>query len=317
MNKQIATVMAVASLFGAGIAHAQQHAPTGSLTEGSPSSQNAGYRNSNRATDRINDSQNSGNSAGTSWGSSKEPIAKGVVESGPVRTPYFEYGYMNIDEDVAGTVPDGHQHHYALGYDVAWSNGLLLGMGYEFADRRLEDEPVARVPQSFDSHTISAYGSYPLFGKFYGSLSGGYTDGSFTTAAPSVPYDISTWYVSPGIFTGATFGNLAVNAGVSYLYSDSDYSTGANIAYGQLVPQLGARYLVSDSVFIGSKIQYNGIVDDDDLTPGTVDEQWWRASGEVGVILSSSAEVKVGVDYDFADRIYDNMTGRIGLSLHY
>jgi len=273
-----------------------------------PNGQNAVSRTTDGASNRI--SGTGGVSAGAGWGDKggKEPLAP---ESSVIHTPYFEYSYISIGEDdELGPLLEGHQHVYALGYELAWDSGLMVGLAYEYGDRRLEGD------NQFDSHTISGYASVPITGPIYAFIIGGFSDGA--QAGPAL-LDASgdQGFVNPGIGITKVIGsNLTVNASVSYLYYDHTSALLGDATTDQIVAELSARYNVTDAVYVRGGIQYNGIIDTD-FTPGTIDEAWWRSSVDVGTTLNNGLEIYAGWAYDFSHSQYDTHTARFGVMLDY
>ena len=277
-----------------------------------PNGQNAVIRTTDGGRDRI--SGTAGVSAGGGWGDKggKEPLAP---EPSVIHTPYFEYNYISIGEDdPAGPLLEGHQHVYALGYELSWDSGLMVGLAYEYGDRRLEGD------NDFDFHTLSGYASVPITGPVYAFIVGGFSEGTELNPV-FAPFDSSgdQAFVNPGIgFTKIIGSNLTVNASVSYLYyhSTPDSPVFGESTTDQIVAEASVRYNVTDSVYVRGGIQYNGIIDTD-FAPGVIDEAWWRSSVDVGTTLANGLEIYGGWAYDFSHNQYDTHTARFGVMLDY
>lgn len=307
--KKLIPICALALFVFAPAAYAQPSPNEGNET----SSLSPAYRAANRAVSRILDSQSSGVTAGGSWGDSKAPIDKSPIDPRVIQTPYFEYGYTNFDlgdKPTAGVLI-GIQHHYAFGYDVSFESGLLLGLGYERADRSFDDR--GGVDQDLISDTGSAYASYPVFGNIYANVVGGFTDSRFSS--PVLSYTGDGSFINPGLSASKAYGNLILNTSVSYLLTETDDTTvGGEAEWDQLIAEVGGRYNLTDRVYLGSKVQYNSIIDNNFIAGSGIDLQWWRYTGEVGMLLKSGVELNLGVDYDFSHSVYDNFfTSRLGV----
>jgi len=276
--------------------------PSGSVGVASPSPQTPTYRAVNSLISRMVSRQSGAVAAGSGWGPSKAPVGSAPYTPSVVHTPYVEYGYIDLDNQRRNE-RGGHIHTYALGYDLAWDSGAILGINYEYADISSYG-----LGGDGDSHTIAAYGSIP-FNQWNGLLIGGYTEGS-TNFGP-IRLNSDAWFINPGVSRSWDIGNLVLNTTLSYLYIDSSIQD-----WGTLIPELGARYFLSDSLHIGSSIQYNSVVSHSFL-PGAIDPDWWRFSAEVGVRVRPNALVTLGYDHDFSHRIQELHTARIGLSIDY
>ena len=279
-----------------------------------PAPQSTSLRASNGARARMQGARTGGTSAGGGWIDSKEPVA---APSSVVHTPYFEYSYINIDSDpanVAAPTNGGHEHVYALGYDLSWDSGLIIGAAYEYAYRSLFAQ------QKLDTHTVSAYASAPVIGDLVASLIGGYSNGNFASlVAPGANFNGDSWFINPGVSHTWTCGNVIFNAGLSYLYTDTDTRLGGvttNTDIGQIVAETGARVNLTDILYVSAGLQYNGITSHD-FAPAAVDETWWRVNTEIGADLANGMTVYTGYARDFGHDFYDIDTVRLGLLYSY
>lgn len=268
-----------------------------------PSPQDATYRTTDSIISRIVSRQSGAATAGGYYGSSKAPLDKTPVPASVIHTPYFEYGYHDIHSKLPGT-SGGHIHSYSLGYDLAWESGLILGLSYEYGNLHYYD-----VPANGDSHTISVYASAPLAYGINGLIIGGYTDSTIAPLAVA-PINGDAWFINPGVSKSWTYGDYVLTTSLSYLYTDSGVWD-----WGTLTPELGVRYNVSDSFFVGASVAYNSVLHDNFIAP--IDNNWWSYTLEAGWRLRSNWEVVLGFDHAFSHRDQEVFTGRLGVSYEY
>jgi|GEM_PF-5915210 len=248
------------------------------------------------------------NAGGGSWKNPKVPLD--APAPGVVKTPYFDYNYVdiNIDAGAPGFLP-GHQHVYAVGYELAWDEGFMLGGTYEFGRRLLLGD------NNFDSHTGAIYGAMPIHDIFYGFLIGGLSDGA--QAGPNLPNASGQeWFFNPGIGTAIPLGNLTLSATASYLYSDFHSSAIPDTETGTFVAELEALYDITDSLFVRSTVGYSAITEND-FAAGTFDPSWWTTTTDIGIRLANGVEAYAGYSHDFAHAIFDLHTIRFGALFEY
>ncbi len=279
--------------------------PDGPQETNTPTSQDSTQRSSKNLNDRL--SGRSGVGAGGGWSNAKAPVES---SGGVIHTPYFEYNYIDIGTDAGGPgFLAGHQHVYALGYELAWDSGAMLGLNYEYGDR------VLNGGNSLESHTVAAYGSVPIYENIFGMLVGGYSDGA--QAGPALANASGEQlFINPGIGTSVVLGDVVVTGTLSYLYADHSSAALGDTTTGTIVAELSGRYNVTDAVYVNSGIQYNSITDHD-FAAALIDEQWWRASADVGVQLANGLDIYGGYAYDFAHSLYDTHTVRFGVIYEY
>ncbi len=268
-----------------------------------PSPQDSTYRMIENLISRILSRQSGAATAGGYYGSPKAPLDKTPVPASVIHTPYFEYGYHDIHSELPGA-SGGHIHSYSVGYDLAWESGLILGLSYEYGNLHYYD-----VPANGDSHTVSVYAAAPLAYEFNGLIIGGYTDGTITPPA-AAPINGDAWFINPGISRSWTRGDFVYTTALSYLHTDSGVWD-----WGTLIPEVGVRYNVSDSVFVGASVSYNSVLHDNFVVP--IDTDWWSYTLEAGWRLRSNWEVVLGFDHAFSHDVQEVFTGRIGVSYEY
>lgn len=247
-----------------------------------------------------------------------------VVPGGGNSRLTAEYNFIDtdLDDPGAGAGLAGETNVYSIAYERMINDRLFLDVNYEYADDDFTGLGGAGV--DIETHTIAAALSGTLIDNIYGMLivGGSFSEGGTTVGGVQLAgASGDTFFISPGIGTNWVFGNLIIDASVSYLFQHADtvLNVGALRVAGmtevdQLVVDLGARYNITDTLYTRVGLQYNNILDENFAAAVQLDKNWLQINSEIGVQLANGVDIYAGHAYEAMHFIYDQHTFRAGVS---